>query len=94
MKVKSNPQLATDEKECIIRFTNSGNAIVHSLIPTGMKYLLANDDAEILDKDIKTIDGTDYIVGVKAELPIGYIKLSASNRSSQTAGSVFSNQMR
>jgi hypothetical protein len=75
--VKSDPDLDMREKETAITWTNdSETATVYTDQRAMVRGLLEHDHAEILHERVK--DG--HVVGVKAKVPVGCIKVKGKPR--------------
>jgi len=83
--VATDPDLSPKEQEVTIGWSKGeDSAVIHSDLPAIARWLIRNNDADILDR--RTVEGT--IVSVKARLPVSALKLSGHLRKSTTPSSV------
>lgn len=81
MEVMADDNLSTEEKETSITIPNDlEECIIYSDVSTMIKWVLSIPESEILD--YRTID--ENIVGVKAKIPKGIIKLKQIPRKSNS----------
>lgn len=87
MDVSGHPDLSAEEKETTITCDNDLELIrIHTDIPTHIKWVKSIPDGRVVQ--IKVV--SDKLVGITADIPKGYLKLQATNRKSQTNGSMVS----
>jgi len=87
LDVGPNPDLSAAEKETTITVDNDRDTVrIHSDIPVHIKWVLSIPDGKVVG--FKTVSG--MLVGIRADIPKGYMKLQGNNRKSQTNGSMVS----
>lgn len=95
---KSDPKLNGHEKETIIRFGSQDEyAVVHTYIKSNVRAVCNHELSEIISLtttdgrfEPDEIDSGSEVVGVKAEIPIGCLKIQKSSRSSNAPAPVVS----
>jgi hypothetical protein len=87
LSVGSDPDLSTEEKETTITVDNDREYVrIHTDIPTHIKWILSIPQGKVVH--FRSV--SDKLVGITADIPKGYLKLQATNRKSQTNGSMVS----
>lgn len=87
LEVGSDPNLSTEEKETTITVDNDRDTVrIHTDIPVHIRWILSIPDGKVVG--FREISGK--LVGLKADIPKGYLKLQGKNRQSQTNGSMVS----
>lgn len=80
LEVGSDPDLSKEEKETTITVDNDREKFrIHTDIPTHIRWIRSIPDGRIVA--FRTVN--DTLVGVKADVPKGYLKLQSTNRKSQ-----------
>lgn len=87
LDVGSDPSLGSTEKETTITVDNDRKTVrIHTDLKTHVKWIRSIPDGRVVN--FRTVSGK--LVGITADIPKGYIKLQATNRKSQTNGSMVS----
>jgi hypothetical protein len=87
LEVGADPDLSSEEKETTITADNDRDKVrIHSDIPVHIKWILSIPDGKVVG--FRTVSGK--LVGIRADIPKGYLKLQGKNRQSQTNGSMVS----
>ena len=85
LDVGSDPDLTTEEKETTITVDNDRDKVrIHSDIPVHIRWILSIPDGEVVG--FRSV--SEKLVGLKADIPKGYLKLQSKNRKQQTNGSM------
>lgn len=95
METKSNPNLKNIEKQFSLTASNADDKMLfHTDHTTQMDWLLEiaeeDEDVVITNREIKEIDGKKYIVGLSADVPVGYLTLKSKKRSNNNLSSTVS----
>lgn len=79
LDVAGDTQLLTEEKETTLTINNDDDSVtIYSDISTMIKWVLSIEESEIIDHRITD----ETLVGIKANVPRGVIKLQSSARKS------------
>lgn len=79
LDVAGDTQLLTEEKETTLTINNDDDSVtIYSDISTMIKWVLSIEESEIIDHRITD----EKLVGIKANVPRGVIKLQSSARKS------------
>ncbi|MGM0496195.1 MAG: hypothetical protein ACQERX_05990 [Bacillota bacterium] len=95
METKNNPDLIGNDKQfSIAAGVKDDKMLFHTDHKTQMDWLLEIDEmdneVEITNKVVREVDGKEYIVGLSANIPIGYLSLKSSKRSNNNLSSTVS----
>jgi len=78
--VTSDPKLSTKEKETTFVFPNDkGVGVIFTDIPTMMKWIFSVEESDVVGV---RFNDSDEIIGVKAKIPKGIVKLQGNSRKS------------
>jgi len=87
LSVGGDPNLSAEEKETTITVDNDREYVrIHTDIPTHIRWVLSIPDGKVVGYKVVS----DKLVSLRADIPKGYLKMQATNRKSQTNGSMVS----
>ena len=85
LTVGSHPDLTSEEKETTITVDNDRDKVrIHTDIPVHIRWILSIPDGKVVGFN----QVSEKLVGIRADIPKGYLKLQGQNRKSQTNGSM------